>query len=155
MERAVEALLELVEARANGEQGIMRAVGRKRVLDAARDIGKAGFEPRRIDRRGRRGGWRGGTGVDDLARFTERMLWLRARGCGGFVGASVRALDRILELGAHILGPDAEALIAEIAIAMEFAASAEDIARTCHAHPTLAEAVKEAALAVDGRAIHM
>jgi len=61
--------------------------------------------------------------------------------------------DRVL--GVHIIGPDAEALIAEAALAMEFGGSAEDIARTCHAHPTLSEAVKEAALAVDKRAIHM
>jgi dihydrolipoamide dehydrogenase len=61
--------------------------------------------------------------------------------------------DRVL--GVHILGPDAGNMIAEPSIAMEFGASAEDIARTCHAHPTLSEAVKEAALAVDKRAIHM
>ena len=61
--------------------------------------------------------------------------------------------DRVL--GVHILGPDAETMIAEAAIAMEFGAAAEDIARTCHAHPTLPEAVKEAALAVAKRAIHM
>jgi dihydrolipoamide dehydrogenase len=61
--------------------------------------------------------------------------------------------DRVL--GAHILGPDAGTLIAEIALAMEFGASSEDIARTCHAHPSLNEAVKEAALAVDGRALHI
>ena len=59
--------------------------------------------------------------------------------------------DRVL--GVHIIGPDAEAMIAEAAIAMEFGASSEDIARTCHAHPTLSEAVKEAALAVSKRAI--
>jgi dihydrolipoamide dehydrogenase len=58
-------------------------------------------------------------------------------------------------LGAHIIGPDAGTLIAEIATAMEFGASSEDIARTCHAHPTLSEAVKEAALAVEGRALHI
>jgi len=63
------------------------------------------------------------------------------------------ATDRIL--GAHIVGPRASDLIAELAVAMEFAASAEDIARSVHAHPTLAEAVKEAALGVDGRAIHI
>lgn len=57
-------------------------------------------------------------------------------------------------LGAHIVGPNASELISEIVVAMEFKASAEDVARTVHAHPTLAEAVKEAALAVDGRAIH-
>jgi dihydrolipoamide dehydrogenase len=60
--------------------------------------------------------------------------------------------DRVL--GVHILGPDAETMIAEAAIAMEFGASAEDIARTCHAHPSLSEAVKEAALAVAKRAIN-
>lgn len=57
-------------------------------------------------------------------------------------------------LGVHILGPEAGTLIAEAALAMEFSASAEDIARTCHAHPTLSEVMKEAALAVDGRALH-
>jgi dihydrolipoamide dehydrogenase len=61
--------------------------------------------------------------------------------------------DRVL--GVHILGPDAETMIAEAAIAMEFGAAAEDIARTCHAHPTLSEAVKEAALAVGKRAINL
>jgi dihydrolipoamide dehydrogenase len=58
-------------------------------------------------------------------------------------------------LGVHIIGPDAGTLIAEATLALEFSASAEDIARTCHAHPTLSEAVKEAALAVEERAIHM
>jgi dihydrolipoamide dehydrogenase len=58
-------------------------------------------------------------------------------------------------LGVHILGAHAGDMIAEAAVAMEFSASAEDIARTCHAHPTLTEAVKEAALAVDARALHM
>ena len=58
-------------------------------------------------------------------------------------------------LGVHIVGPEAGNLIHEAAIAMEFGASSEDMARTCHAHPTLAEAVKEAALAVEKRAIHM
>jgi len=61
--------------------------------------------------------------------------------------------DRIL--GAHIIGPRAGDLIAELVAAMEFGASSEDVARTCHAHPTLAETVKEAALAVDGRALHI
>jgi dihydrolipoamide dehydrogenase len=61
--------------------------------------------------------------------------------------------DRVL--GCHMVGPDTSHLIAEIAIAMEFGASSEDIARTCHGHPTLSEVVKEAALAVAGRAIHM
>ena len=61
--------------------------------------------------------------------------------------------DRVL--GVHIVGADAGNMIAEAAVAMEFGAASEDIARTCHAHPTLTEAVKEAALAVDNRAIHM
>jgi dihydrolipoyl dehydrogenase len=60
--------------------------------------------------------------------------------------------DRVL--GIHILGADAGNMIGEAAVAMEFGASSEDIARTCHAHPTLSEAVKEAALAVAKRAIH-
>tara|TARA_B100001121_G_C18678029_1_gene617180 strand:+ start:597 stop:2000 length:1404 start_codon:yes stop_codon:yes gene_type:complete len=57
-------------------------------------------------------------------------------------------------LGAHLIGPHAGELIGEIGIAMEFGASSEDIARTCHAHPTFSEAIKEAALSVDKRAIH-
>ena len=57
-------------------------------------------------------------------------------------------------IGVHIIGPHAGEIIAETAIAMEFGASSEDIARTCHAHPTFSEAVKEAALSVDKRAIH-
>jgi len=81
----------------------------------------------------------------------------RARAMGateGFVKILADArTDRIL--GAHIIGPDAGTLIAELATAMEFGASAEDVARTCHAHPTLNEAVKEAALAVAGRALHI
>ena len=58
-------------------------------------------------------------------------------------------------LGAHIIGHDAGQLVAEIVTAMEFGGSAEDIARICHAHPTTSEAVKEAAMNVDGRAIHI
>ena len=61
--------------------------------------------------------------------------------------------DRVL--GVHIMGADAGNMIAEAAVAMEFGAAAEDIARTCHAHPTLTEAVKEAALAVAKRSINM
>ncbi|HEV2625287.1 MAG TPA: dihydrolipoyl dehydrogenase [Xanthobacteraceae bacterium] len=60
--------------------------------------------------------------------------------------------DRVL--GVHIIGPDAGNMIGEAAVAMEFGASAEDIARTCHAHPTLSEAIKESALAVAKRAIN-
>jgi dihydrolipoamide dehydrogenase len=72
----------------------------------------------------------------------------------GFVKVLADAkTDRVL--GVHILGPDAGNMIAEAAVAMEFGASSEDIARTCHAHPTLTEAVKEAAMAVEKRSIHM
>jgi dihydrolipoamide dehydrogenase len=60
--------------------------------------------------------------------------------------------DRVL--GVHMIGPDVGNMIGEMCLALEFGASSEDIARTCHAHPTLAEAIKEAALAVDKRAIH-
>ena len=61
--------------------------------------------------------------------------------------------DRVL--GVHIVGPHAGDLIAEAAVSIEFGASSEDVARACHAHPTLAEALKEAALAVDKRAVHI
>ncbi|PZP84717.1 MAG: dihydrolipoyl dehydrogenase [Azospirillum brasilense] len=81
----------------------------------------------------------------------------RARGAGtpeGFVKILADAkTDRVL--GCHILGAHAGTMIHEVCVAMEFGASSEDIARTCHAHPTLNEAVKEAALNVDGRAIHI
>jgi dihydrolipoamide dehydrogenase len=81
----------------------------------------------------------------------------RARAMGdtdGFVKIlSDKTTDKLL--GAHILGPDAGTLIAELTTAIEFGASAEDVARICHAHPTLSEAVKEAALAADGRALHI
>jgi len=63
------------------------------------------------------------------------------------------ATDRVL--GCHIIGPAAGDLIMEVAVAMEFGASSEDIARTCHAHPQLGETVKEAALAADKRALHI
>jgi dihydrolipoamide dehydrogenase len=111
----------------------------------------------------------------EVASVGETEEQLRARGQGYKVGkfpftanGRARAMgdmdgfvkiladdksDRVL--GAHILGPDAGTLIAEIALAMEFGASAEDVARTCHAHPSLNEAVKEAALAVAGRALHI
>tara|TARA_Y100000816_G_C26057508_1_gene555033 strand:+ start:40 stop:1440 length:1401 start_codon:yes stop_codon:yes gene_type:complete len=71
----------------------------------------------------------------------------------GFIKILAEAkTDKVL--GAHLIGPHAGELIAEICVAMEFGASSEDIARTCHAHPTFSEAVKEAALSVDKRAIH-
>ena len=81
----------------------------------------------------------------------------RAR-CNGDTEGFVKVLaeaatDRVL--GVHIIGADAGTMIAEAALALEFGASAEDIARTCHAHPTLPEAMKEAALAALGRVIHM
>ncbi|HBF99419.1 MAG TPA: dihydrolipoyl dehydrogenase, partial [Alphaproteobacteria bacterium] len=60
--------------------------------------------------------------------------------------------DRIL--GVHIIGPDAGNMISEATLAMEFGGAAEDLARTCHAHPTLAETIKEAALAVDKRTLN-
>ena len=63
------------------------------------------------------------------------------------------ATDRVL--GCHIIGPHAGDLIAEVTVLMEFGGSSEDLARTCHAHPTLAETVREAALAVEKRQIHM
>jgi len=72
----------------------------------------------------------------------------------GFVKVLADATtDRVL--GVHMVGPHVGELIAEAAVIMEFGGSAEDLARTCHAHPTLTEAVKEAAMAVDKRAIHM
>ncbi len=80
----------------------------------------------------------------------------RARALGdttGFVKVLADATtDEIL--GVHIIGPLASELVAEAAVAMEFKAAAEDIARICHAHPTLSEAMKEAALAVDGRSLN-
>ena len=81
----------------------------------------------------------------------------RARAMGEMEGfakvLSDKTTDRLL--GAHIIGPDAGTLIAELVTAIEFGASAEDVARVCHAHPTLSEVVKEAALAADGRALHI
>jgi len=81
----------------------------------------------------------------------------RARAIGttdGFVKILAdAATDKVL--GVHLLGPNVSEMIGELVLAMEFSASAEDIARTCHAHPTLTEAVKEAALAVDGRPLHI
>ena len=76
------------------------------------------------------------------------------RSTDGFVKVLADATtDRIL--GVHIIGPHAGEIIAEAAVIMEFGGSAEDLARTCHAHPTLTEAVKEAAMSVAKRAIHM
>jgi dihydrolipoamide dehydrogenase len=58
-------------------------------------------------------------------------------------------------LGVHIIGAEAGTMIAEAALAIEFGASAEDLARTCHPHPTLEEAIKEAALATQGAPLHV
>ena len=81
----------------------------------------------------------------------------RARAMGavdGFVKILAdKRTDRIL--GAHIIGPNAGDLIQEVVAVMEFCGTAEDIARTCHAHPTLSEAVREAALAVHQRPLHL
>jgi len=92
--------------------------------------------------------------------FTKGVFPFRANGRARTINdttGKVKVLadavsDRIL--GIHIIGPAAGDLIGEAAAAMNFGATAEDIARVCHAHPTLPEALKEAALAVAGRAIH-
>jgi dihydrolipoamide dehydrogenase len=95
-------------------------------------------------------------GVDYVSGSFPMLANSRARTydqTGGMVKILADArIDRVL--GVHILGSGAGELIAEAAVAMEFGASSEDIARTCHAHPTFSEAVKEAALAVSKRAIH-
>jgi dihydrolipoamide dehydrogenase len=96
-------------------------------------------------------------GVDYVVGKFPFSANARARAMGSIEGfvkiLADRKTDRLL--GAHIIGPDAGTLIAELATAMEFGASAEDVARICHAHPTLSEAVREAALAADGRALHI
>ena len=92
--------------------------------------------------------------------YRKGVFFFRANArahCLGQIDGRVKMLadartDRVL--GVHIIGPRAGDMIAEAAVAIEFSASSEDIARTSHAHPTLAEALKEAALAVDGRSIH-
>jgi dihydrolipoamide dehydrogenase len=95
-----------------------------------------------------------------IAYKVGKFPWLangRARAMGeadGFVKMLADAETGRL-LGLHILGPRASDLIAEAALAIELEGSAEDVARTVHAHPSLPEAVKEAALAVDGRALHI
>jgi dihydrolipoamide dehydrogenase len=97
------------------------------------------------------------TGVEYKVGKFPFMANSRGRAVGqvdGFVKIIADAkTDRVL--GVHIIGPDAGTLIAEAVLAMEYGASSEDIARTCHAHPTLNESVKEAALSVLGRAIHI
>jgi dihydrolipoamide dehydrogenase len=85
--------------------------------------------------------------------FTANGRAKANRQTDGFVKILADAeTDRVL--GVHIIAANASEMIAEAAVLMEFGGSAEDLARTCHAHPTLTEAVKEAAMAVDKRAIH-
>ncbi len=95
-------------------------------------------------------------GIDYAVGRFNFMANGRAKAMGetaGFVKILAdRETDRVL--GAHIVGPMAGEMIHEIAVLMEFGGSAEDLARTCHAHPMLSEAVREAAMAVAGRAIH-
>jgi dihydrolipoamide dehydrogenase len=80
----------------------------------------------------------------------------RARANGDFEGfVKILADEKDKIIGAHIIHAEAGTLIAELALAMEFGASAEDVARTCHAHPTVSEVVKEAGLAANGRTINM
>ena len=96
-------------------------------------------------------------GIDYRAGSFPFMANGRARALGdtsGFVKILAdRKTDRIL--GVHIIGPQASELISEGVVAMEFGASSEDLARICHAHPSLSEATKEAALAVDGRTLNL
>jgi dihydrolipoamide dehydrogenase len=95
-------------------------------------------------------------GIEYAVGKVPFMANSRAR-ANGFTDGFVKILadkksDKVL--GVHIIGPDAGTIIHECVLAMEFGASSEDIGRTCHAHPTLNEAVKEAALAVDGRTLN-
>ena len=98
--------------------------------------------------------------IEEKINYKKGSFPMRALGrsrasndLSGFVKIlAEKSTDKIL--GVHMIGPDVGNLIAEMSLAMEFGASAEDIARTCHAHPTHTEAIKEAALAVDKRPIH-
>lgn len=96
-------------------------------------------------------------GIEYSAGKFPFMANSRARAVGTTEGMVKILADKKtdLVLGVHIIGPDAGTMIAEAVLAMEYFASSEDIARTCHAHPTLNEAVKEAALAVTGKALHI
>ena len=84
-----------------------------------------------------------------IIAVVEALSWL------ALIVATIVKYSADAPMGVHILGPRASDLIAEAALAIEFGSSAEDMARTCHAHPTLPEAVKEAALGVAGRSIHI
>ena len=85
-------------------------------------------------------------------KLIHTMEWVANPGRNMKFWVRDRKTDKVL--GVHIIGPHAGEIIAEVSVAMEFGASSEDIARTCHAHPTFSEAVKEAALAVEKRQIH-
>jgi len=96
---------------------------------------------------------------DGVAYSTGRFMFRpngRAKSLGNEVGQVKILADKETDeiLGVHMVGPRVSELIAEAVVAMEMRASAEDLARTCHAHPTLSEVVREAALAVDKRSIH-
>ena len=105
-----------------------------------------------------------GRSEDELAAasvaYTKGVFPFQANGRARAMGSTdgrvkiLAAADTDVVLGVHIIGPRAGDLIAEAAAAMALGASSEDVARICHAHPTLSEALREAALAVDGRAIH-
>ena len=120
--------------------------------DPGRDLHLARAGQRRADRRAGEAEGAHSTGSASSRswptaaprRWTRPRAWSRSWPTRRPTGCS----------GVHILGPRASEMIAEAVTVMEFAGSAEDIARTCHAHPTLSEATREAALAVDGRAIH-
>jgi dihydrolipoamide dehydrogenase len=92
--------------------------------------------------------------------FRKGVFFFRANGRAQAIGDTVGKVKMLADaktdrvLGVHIIGPRAGDLIAEAVLAMSLGAKSEDIARTCHAHPTLAEAMKESALAVSGRSIH-
>jgi hypothetical protein len=90
---------------------------------------------------------------DNAAVLAVQMLAITNQELAGrFAIWRKEKTDKVL--GVHIVGSHAGDMIAEMVLAMEFGASSEDIARTCHAHPTYSEAIKEAALAVDKRPIH-
>jgi dihydrolipoamide dehydrogenase len=99
--------------------------------------------------------------VEQGIPFRKGMFPFQASGRAAAIGHAEGAVkllahaetDRVL--GVHIVGPHASELVAEAVVAIECGASSEDLARSCHAHPTLSEALKEAALAVEGRAVHV
>ncbi len=97
------------------------------------------------------------SGIDHKVGKFPFMANSRARAIGDADGFVKILADKKTDevYGVHIIGPDAGTLIAEAVLALEYGASSEDIARTCHAHPSLNEAVKEAALATFAKAIHM